>query len=469
MTDFTIILRSLRVRLFSTVTTIITVGVAVALILVLLTMRNSGQRAFERGSGDMHLLVSAEASPLVAVLNSVFYANPPRRSLPWARYEQLQQQAPWAYAIPTVLGDSFRGSPLVATTPEMFTAFKPALGEEWRLAQGRHFTGDFEVVVGSTAAANAGLHVGDTIFVTHGRPKGAGEIAGDVVHDHDGEHAADHADHHEHSHDAEHAHEEPTGGDNGPAHLHREFGCKVVGILAPTFSPHDRAIFTSLNTTWVLHAHDRREREGGFSQPGADRKTTVDHLLPSDKQITGVYLRLVGRGDGNTPANLPQVFDTLRRDGTLTVAQPSDEVKSLFQIVDNINRLFLVIACVVMVASAVSIMLALYNSMEQRRRQIAVMRVLGASAGRIFGLVLTESAVIGMCGAGAGVALAFVGAFAARGILRERLGLIIDPAFSPEAVLVVVVATIALACLAGLVPAMMGYRVSVAKSLKAAA
>jgi putative ABC transport system permease protein len=465
MTDFTIILRSLRVRLFSTLTTIFTVAVAVALILVLLTMRSSGQRAFERGSGDMHLLVSGDASPLVAVLNSVFYANPPRRPIPWERFEQLEAQAPWAYAVPTTIGDSFRGMPVVATTPEMFSRFKPVIGEAWSLREGRCFEGDFEVVVGSSAAA-MGLHVGDTIFLTHGFPKNGGAVAGDIVHDHDrggGDGHDGHA-HDDHAHDHADDHADASG-----AHLHREFGCRVVGTLAPTFSPHDRAIFTSLNTSWILHAHDRRERDGAFDQPGAVHTTTAADLTAEDRRITGVYLRLEGRGDGNTPANLPQVFDMLRRDTSLTVAQPTQEVTTLFRIVDNVNRLFLVIACVVMLASAVSIMLALYNSMGQRRRQIAVMRVLGASAQRIFALVLTESAVIGLCGAVVGAALAYAGAFAARGILRERLGLVIDPAFSAQTVLAVVLGAVALACVAGLVPALVGYRVSVANSLRAVA
>src|SRR5205085_11916441 len=81
MPDWTIISRSLRARLFSTVTTVITVGVAVALMLVLLTMRDSGRRAFERGSGNMHLLISRDASPLVSILNGVFYAGAPRAPL----------------------------------------------------------------------------------------------------------------------------------------------------------------------------------------------------------------------------------------------------------------------------------------------------------------------------------------------------------------------------------------------------
>ena len=85
MNDFTIIRRSMTGRMFSTVTTAVTVAVAVALLLTLLSMRKAGEQAFERGSGNMHLLVSGDASPMVAVLNGVFYANAPARPISWAK------------------------------------------------------------------------------------------------------------------------------------------------------------------------------------------------------------------------------------------------------------------------------------------------------------------------------------------------------------------------------------------------
>jgi len=131
-----------------------------------------------------------------------------------------------------------------------------------------------------------------------------------------------------------------------------------------------------------------------------------------------------------------------------------------------VNRLFVAVAAAVMLSSGVAIMLALYNSMAQRRRQIAVLRVLGASKPRIFGLVLTESALIGMLGAAAGVLLAFVGAVAAAGVMKGEIGLVVDPVVPLRELIAVVMATVALAALAGVVPAVMAYQTSVAKNLK---
>jgi putative ABC transport system permease protein len=111
-------------------------------------------------------------------------------------------------------------------------------------------------------------------------------------------------------------------------------------------------------------------------------------------------------------------------------------------------------------------MVALYNSMEQRRRQIAVLRVLGCSRPRIFGLVLTESAILGILGAAGGLLLSLVAGAIVAAIMRERLGLIITPAYTPDWVIAVLVGAVVLSALAGTVPAVMAYRTSVVKNLK---
>ena len=123
-------------------------------------------------------------------------------------------------------------------------------------------------------------------------------------------------------------------------------------------------------------------------------------------------------------------------------------------------------AAVVLVCAAVSTMLALYNSMNERRRQIAVLRVLGASQGRVFGLVVTESMLIGLAGAAAGVGLAFVGGVAASAYLKASIGLVVDPALDPRGTVMVLGATVALCALAGVLPAVRAYQTSVAEHLR---
>jgi putative ABC transport system permease protein len=274
-------------------------------------------------------------------------------------------------------------------------------------------------VLGAEAAAGTALGVGDEIYLTHGRSEAG-------------------------------------------SHQHREYSYEVVGILEPTGSAHDRAVFTDLESSWIVHAHDRRKQELGTDI----ELTRAEDVVDADRKITGVYLRVAGRRGQGPSAALPQVFDRLRRNPTLTVVSPSDQIAELFKIVGNIDQILVGMAAVVMVSSGIGIMLALYNSMEQRRRQIAVMRVLGCSRGRVFGLVVTESAMLGLLGAALGVVVAFVGVEVVSSVLAARLGLVIEARIGLELMLIVVVSTVALSSVAGLVPAVMGYRTSVVRNLR---
>ena len=457
MTDLVIIRRSMQARLFSTVVTVLMVAVSVALLLVLLTMRDSGRKAFERGSGDMHFLISADASPLVAVLNGVFYANAPQRPIMWAKFESLKASLPLetggqkdlvpGYAIPTQQGDSFMGLPVMATTPEFFTQFRPSQDEAWVFKDGRAFSKSFEVVLGAAAAKVTGLHVGDQLYLVHGM-----STSKDAPRPKKDEHG-------DHAHEGEHDHAAETADPN--AHVHEEFVYTVVGILEPTGGSHDRALITEIEAAWIIHAQDRREKAAG-----GHVETTAADLLAEDRKITGIYVRLATPAGSGAPANFAQVGSMLRRDPTITVASPAGQIEQLFKIVGNIDQIFIAMALVVMVSSGIAIMLALYNSMDQRRRQIAILRVLGSSSSRIFSLVLTESALIGMLGAGAGIVLSLAGSAIAAATLKKMLGLVISSSIDPQTAVMVAAGTIILGAIAGLIPAAMAYQTSVAKSLK---
>jgi len=427
MTDLSIILRSLRARRLATITTIAMVAVAVALMLTLLTMKDSGRRAFLRGGGNMHLIVSADPSPLTAVLNGVFYANPPRAPLTMAKYEQIRDSFPWAWAIPTQLGDSYRGYPAIATTREFLESFQPDPVQPWVFTEGRAFEKPFEIVLGAAAARGTGASIGSTIALTHGAPG-------------------------------------PRSGDPGAAphhHEHDDFPFTVVGILEESGTPHDRLLITDLTSAWILHAHDRRH----LADPTI--RTTVEaDLTDADRLITGILLRVPTRAGRGVSAAMQQAHDMLRRDTSIVVAEPEQQVDALLAIVGNVDVLLIAMAAVVMACGATGIMLALVGSMEQRRRQIAVLRVLGCSRGRVLSLVLTESALIAMIGVAAGVALSVVGCFGVSVALRRAFGLIVGVEPSLTWILVVAAATIILAAIAGTVPAAIAYRTSVANHLR---
>lgn len=415
MDDMTIVRRSLLGRSFSSATTILIVSISVALMLVLVGLSRSAESAFTRGTGNAEMLVTREPSPLVSVLNSVFYAGTPAAPITYAEYEDLRTTFPFAWTVPTAYGDSFNGRPIIATERSYFEAFQPVPGVPWSIAEGRLFVRELEVVVGAEAARTSGLTVGEQIYVTHGAPR------------------------------------DPN------AHVHTEYTFVIVGILEPTDSPHDRALFVNLTSSWMLHAHDRRVLELGPDAP----LTQPADLVDADKLITGVYASM-----GPRKAALPQILAALRADPQWMVAQPAQEVRVLFEIVSNVDLVLRAMAAAVLLSSAASILVALTGSMEQRRRQIATLRVLGASRGRIFGLVLTESALLGLIGAGLGALLAWLGIAAAAGLVEASVGVGLDASLGLEPVILVAVVAVGLACLAGIVPALMAYRTSVIRNLR---
>lgn len=455
MTDWTIIKSSMRARWVSTVVTVLLVAVSVALLLVLLSMRHAGERAFSRGSGNAHLIVSRDNAPLLTVLNQLFYKELPPRSLAWKEYQTLASNAPYEWAIPTQLGDSYKGQPVLATLPEFFTEFQPIDGQPWKLderrsggrgapAGGARFLKEtFDLVLGAQAARATGLSIGDHVHLTHGA-----------------------------------ANSRDGGGGGHAGHVHDEFSFTVVGILEPTGSAHDRAIFAHLNAAWLMHALDKREAAEGHShdEHDHDHDHAHDHdheppiklldLTDADRLVTGVLLRVATRPGMNTSAAIQSVFDQLRRDPTISVAQPVQQITFLFRIVSSVDQILLAMAAAVMVSAGISVFLSLYNSMSERRRQIAILRVLGSSASRIFGLVLTESALIGLMGAAAGAVLSVGASYLVSEVMFTRLGLLIEPTFGAEWVLAVMVGAVMVSAVAGIAPALAAYRTSVADNLK---
>jgi putative ABC transport system permease protein len=416
MSDWNIVTRSMRTRSFSSIVTILSVAIAVGLVTLLISMRDAGENSFKRGTGNVQMLISKESGPLPSVLNSMFYASAPGNPITWAQYLELQRSYPFAWTVPTQLGDSYQDAPVMSTDESFFSDFQPAQGTSWTLQAGEHFDEPFEVVLGSDAAARLGLSLADSIAFQHGAPGTQG------------------------------------------GHVHDEFMFNVVGILEPTGTAHDRAIFTSLESSWILHAHDRREAIFGHGIT-----TGIDDLVDDDMKITAVYASL-----GERRGALVQVLSALLRDPEWTVANPSDSVGGLFEIVSNIDQVLLAMAIAVMLSSGVSILLALYNSMEQRRKQIAVLRVLGASRRRVFSMVLTESAIIGLIGGAIGIGLALLGGVIVSKILVQRVGIVIEPSLPIDGYLMIVLVSVALSCVAGVLPAFVAYRTSVVRALRPA-
>ncbi len=392
--------------------TIVCVALGVGLIAAVLTLRDETQRRFEEEGQAFDIVVGAKGSKLQLVLSTVYFMDIPTGNISYADYERLKEHEDVKAAFPIGLGDTYRGFRIVGTTPDLMEhTWQSSYGEPrdpFQLAEGRFFSEPMEAVIGSVVAAQEGLTVGDTFIGTHGFMEGFGD-------DHD------------------------------------DMPYTVVGVLKPSATPYDRVLFTSLESVWASHAeHDDHD----------DHADHDDHDHAEMPEVTAVLVDLESAG-------LRFSFRTYVEDNmSAMAATPVDEIMKLYQqILGPVKTVLLAVGYLVVVVSALSILASLYLSIMQRRRDLAVMRALGASPIDIFGAVVLEAFWVTLLGIGLGWFLGSLLTWAVGIYLEQRIGMGIT-AFRLTAGHINAFAAVALiGMLSGLLPAYQAYRTDVARHL----
>ncbi|HWB01347.1 MAG TPA: ABC transporter permease, partial [Pirellulales bacterium] len=238
MSLWKIAFRSLQWRALSSALTALSLALGVALVVAVLVMYAAINKSFAKGAQGFDLIVGAKGGRLQLVLNTVYHLSTPIENLPWSYYKQFKPGGKYAnevsVAIPYCLGDNYEGYRVVGTTSELFD-IEYVPGEKYRFAAGRNFEPEhyFEAVIGSQVAYYTGLRVGSSFEPTHG-------VSGDEGHKHD--------------------------------------AFRVVGILEPTGTPNDRALFVNMEGFFLLAGHAKAEAAGSAkSQPGDSDKHEHAH------------------------------------------------------------------------------------------------------------------------------------------------------------------------------------------------
>lgn len=421
-------------RKLTTVLTILSVGLAVGLISSVLTLRAETERRFEEEGQAFDFVVGANGSPLQLVLSSVYFMDNPVGNVPYMTYEKILADTEFvANAYPIGMGDSYRGFRIVGTLPDLLdhTWKHPYTGEErdpFVLTEGSRVFGEpMEAVLGARAARDTGLQLGDTFVGTHGMM------------------------------------ELP---DSMQAVSHADMPYTVVGILEPSNSPFDRAIYCTLDSIWVAHAgHDDGygddEEEDDHDHAGHDHGEEGHvHHEHEDEEITAVLVQL------ESPAYRFQYRDQLPLYGNVNGAVPIDEVNKLFQqVLEPAKTVMLAVGYLVVVISALSILIGLYLSILQRKRDLAIMRALGASSVEIFGSVIIEAFLVTLLGIISGWFIGQVVTWAMGIVLARDYGLVIS-AFRLSSEQITAFCTVGLVGLfAGILPAWQAYDSDVARDL----
>jgi putative ABC transport system permease protein len=404
------ITRNLSRRPLATGLTTLSIALGVGLFAAIGSLREASQDGFERSASICDLVVGAKGSPMQLVMNSLYHIGQSPGLLTFEAYEQAAAQPGVQWAIPILVGDSFRGRRIVGTTSAFFEDLRLAPDDTpLRLAEGRAFEasqaefsaigdGDhkhtdlFQAVLGAEAADYTGLALGSTFIPAHDLQGGAS------------------------------------------AKKHTEAATTVIGILQSTGTPLDRGIYISASAFYEMDGHGS---EKGLSAVLLRTRPGFYHI----KAWREINARLDAQA-----------------------AQPAVEIRNLFSIVGKVDQILSLVAVLVIVVALLGTLVAIYNTMGARRKEFAVLRALGAPRRTLLTLIVGESAAIAGLGALLGLALAALLAWSLGGWLQNEYGIAIRP--QPGARQFFVFLAVVLAgSLAGLVPALSAYRTEATRHL----
>lgn len=393
--------RYLWTRPLVTLLTLVSIALGVALICAVLTLRRETERTFQREAALFDLVVGAKGSPLQLTLSSVYHLDMPTGNVPWSLYEKLRENRRIAIAIPIGLGDNFQGFRIVGTEPHLFDLEHEG-GSFFSFAEGGAFKDDFEVVLGSQVAASTGLRIGDTFAGTHGLISMPG------------------------------------------SEVHGEFPYQVSGILNPTGTAQDRAIFGTLRSVWIIH--DKEHKLHAAIQGTASR-------VESPLEVTAVLIRLKARG-----LRL-WVADDIRNNTEGMPAIPINEILRLYQnVLEPMQKTLLAVAAMVVIVAFFTVLVTLFQAAERRRRDIAIIRCLGGQRTEVAALILLEAVFLTLGGVVGGWLLGHGLLAASAPMIRERTGMLIEPWSFDQAELTALLVIAAAGCLSGILPALGSYR-----------
>lgn len=408
MNDVQIAWRQVTARLVTHGLTVATIALAVGLAVATDLLAQGVQRGIDRAAGPFDLLIGSRGNAQQLAINSVLLQGDSLENVPEGTLEKVRAHPGVALAVPLAYGDSAGRAKIVGTTPEYFgVRVRPSAPPFFDFASGRSFEAPFEAVLGSIAASRLGIGVGATFAAAHGDEP---EIEGDEDDDH-------------------------------VAHPYR-----VVGVLAPTQSPADTGVYVAIESYWQIHANERRA-SGDVSAPRA-----VTAILVKPKLF---------------PQDIYRVQQTALTGGfgpTVQAVVPYQELVKLNRQVGQGQRILSVVGLGAITIAGATVFLAMYGSVNDRRRDLAVLRALGATRSRLARVVLYECAIIATFGIGMGALVAWVGASRLAGIVADasNVQVLVTPSMTTP---VMVASMLLVAGVAGIVPTIQAARTDVASNL----
>ncbi len=412
-----IALASLANRRFTALLTVFAIALSVCLLLAVERVRTEARASFANTISGTDLIVGARSGSVNLLLYSVFRIGNATNNIRWDSFERFANHRQVKWAIPISLGDSHRGYRVMGTSSAYFEHYRYARSQALQLAQGRAFADDpFEVVLGAEVAQALGYGLGEKIVLAHG-------VATISLVKHD---------------------DKPF---------------TVVGILERTGTPVDRTLHISLAGMEALHIDWQNGMPArGAAQISADQARTMD-LQP--KQITAFML---GLNSKIATFSLQREINEFRGEPLLAIL-PGVALQELWSLMGTAEQALFVVSLFVVLTGLIGMLTAILTSLNERRREMAILRSVGARPWHIASLLVLEAFALALAGVAFGVALLYLGIAGSQGFVQANYGLYLA-LNAPSAYEWKLLGSILAAAVAmGSVPAWRAYRQSLADGL----
>lgn len=402
----------------NTILSIVLLTASVAIISLLILLQEQFENKFSKNIEGVDLVLGAQGSPLQLILSSVYQMDAPTGNINY-KEAQIWMRHPYVKkAIPLAFGDNYQGYKILGTTEDYIQKYNG------KLESGMTFHDNFDVVLGSAVAEKMKLKPGDEFYSSHGDSK-EGEV-------------------------------------------HKDFAFKVKGVLLPTGKVMDNLILTTIESVWAVHDHHEEEEAVNASDEVGNNEHHQDHehhheeqMVPEEnREITAVLLQLRNKmAFVLWPRLIPQ-------NTKMQAASPAIEINRLFTLFGFGLDALQYLAYGIMLISGISIFIALYNTLKERKYEFALLRVSGASRSQLLKLVLFESILLCVVGFIFGTILGRIALWLISSSTEEEYKMSFNPfAFVWEKEGILFLVTIFVGIIAALIPAVKAYQLNISKTL----
>ena len=404
--------KSLQSRRSTAILTIFSIAVSVLLLLGVEKIRVNAQSSFANTISGTDLIVGARSGSIQLLLYSVFRMGNATNNISWKSYQDIAQQKGIKWTIPISLGDSHRGFRVMGTSRDYFSVYQYGEKRTLKFSSGSQFEGVFDAVIGSEVANSLNYAIGDEVIISHG-----------------------------------------TGSTSFAQHKDKPF--VISGILKHTGTPVDRTIHVSLAGIEAMHVN----WQGAVKKRKASKALTESNLQP--ESITAF---LVGLDSKIVSFKMQRYINQYSPEPLLAIF-PGIALHELWSLMSVAEKALLIISLFVVLASLTGMLAVSLAGLNERRREIAILRSVGASHWHIMGLLITETVLLTLAGILLGLTLLYSGIWVAQPIIEKNYGLFIPITAPNIRELGMVSMLLATSFIVGLVPAYRAYKNSLADGM----